>query len=177
MDRSSGMETAGHKGRIRGKGMINFDELTRVAQMDVDEAMNHARQVMRPLFVGHEFWIIVGDLEKAYLFDKIYSSHYRNAGPEDFHIVLAGGFFFVAARKRRMFGFKLASLLRQAGSPRINEKEIVSQDVLICTQPGLTEIAALVAVAVLRDSDGEESAEGITSRSTTTTMGGLQNAA
>lgn len=98
---------------------------------------------------GHEHWVMVFDRESAPVLEIIRNKYYSAAGPEDFEAVDDAGCVLVTARKRKMLGYQLGSILRQCAGLRISDREIIKRDVIIASRDAMRITAAAVAKALL----------------------------
>lgn len=116
------------------------------------------REILREKFAGHAHWLIVIHGSAAKLLIEIEERYYAGEQNQDFTLItgLHCGHVFavVAAKKRHMPAYKLASMLRQYTDVRLSERELLRRDLLIVA-PGdyLMDAATELAASLLSNDD------------------------
>jgi len=117
------------------------------------------REILKPLFDDRKHWIIVAHIAASPLVTTIERKYYLDEKNSDFTLITAfwrgQGYVLVAARKRWMQGYQLASLLKQWTSVKVRDAEMATRDLFISAPDALTEAAAVDLAAYLFDKPAE----------------------
>jgi|SRR5882672_395872 len=116
-----------------------------------------ARSIMRPLFDGREHWTMVIHGSALRLLIEIEERYYTGERNPDLTVIATfhrgQPFALVAARKRHMPAYKLASMLRQFTDVRLSERELLKRDLLIVAPDPLMDAATELAASLLSSDD------------------------
>jgi hypothetical protein len=114
-------------------------------------------EILRTKFTDHAHWLIVIHGSAARLLIKIEERYYAGEKNQGFTLITGfhRGLVFavVAAKKRHMPAYKLASMLRQYTDIRLSEREILSRDLLIVAPDWAMNAATELAFKLLSNDD------------------------
>jgi hypothetical protein len=112
--------------------------------------LSEARAILAEKFIGREHWMMIVHGSAVPFLVEVERKYYSGDRNKDFTLItyVEGGEVFgvVAAKKRHMLGYQLASMLRQFTNVRLNEREMLRRD-LIVVAPGKVLIAAALQLA------------------------------
>ena len=131
---------------------------------DNERNLNDARDYLRAIFAGGEHWLFIVDGPATAVVSRIASRYYDGAETADFAAVPAmvngDQFTVVVARKRRMPGYKLNSLLRQMTRARMTDREVVARDLFVIAEPRRLDAGTNLAAALFDDPEAERTGAG-----------------
>jgi hypothetical protein len=114
-----------------------------------------AIEVLKPLYDGREHWIAVIHATAVHLLIEIENRYYAGERNQDLTLICTTWrgqpYGLVAMRKRHMFAYQYASLLRQAGNMKISERELLRRDVMVVAPFWLVDGDAMELAARLLD--------------------------
>jgi hypothetical protein len=115
--------------------------------------LSEARAILRTKFTGHAHWLMAIHGNAAKLLIEIEQRYYSGEKNSDFTLITGFHcghvFAVVAAKKRHMPAYKLASMLRQYTDVRLSERELLRRDLLIVAPDALMDAATELAFELL----------------------------
>jgi hypothetical protein len=128
-------------------------------QIENPSGLESAREFLRPLFESREHWMFIADGPAMAVVSRIAQKYYDGAPSEDFAAIPAAvndeSFVIVAARKKRLLGYRLNSLFRQMTGIRMTDREIAARDLFIVAEPKRLDAGTGLAEALFDDPDAE----------------------
>jgi hypothetical protein len=115
------------------------------------------REILIEKFNNREHWVLIVHALKARLIVEIEERYYAGEKNQGLTLTVAfqtgQPFSLVAARKRHMRGYQLASLLRQVAGYHTSERELLARDLLIVAPDALMGAATELANTLLTRGD------------------------